>query len=522
VDTSVLDQTASEAGPAAGLDLGTAWTKLVPADMVRQAGNTELAWLPSTLGYDGDGRPFLDTAEHPDPAGPRCAMFISSLVGPRAGRANPAWGGRTAATVLRDYLACLLRAQHRSLSALTIAVPRSLLITPADGPAAAELLADILKSAMPQCVPGLVDAPIATAAYFGYIDPALAADGPILLCDAGARTFTASLCYARSGRLREADRQSITAESQSPPVRQTTFADWALRQTAARTGRQLVSRAAFEQELAGPGAERGYEVLAAAAADSRWRDTTAFTCAGVALEAGDLLDGFQPAAAAVRGVVTSLLARHGGWKALADAGGRLVLHGGLSAFYPIRAAVLEPCGLAEAAGPSLAGLVHLAGPVERRFATACGAALMAAGRVDPAERHPEGVAIRVHNVEAGQLVPRRLVLADAGTVPRDAGGAYAVGQDRAAPAPVVEVREPAREGDGRLPIELVSPGSTEFRPAAVSPGGYPPPGSYRVTAESDQDGRLCVAFSRVEPPADAASEAAAPDRYVHVLTEQQS
>ena len=206
-------------------------------------------------------------------------------------------------------------------------------------------------------------------------------------------------------------------------------------------------------------------------------------------------------------------------EALTGAGCRLVLYGGLSGFQPIRAAILEACGVAEAAVASPAGpaqVVHLADSVERRFATALGAALMATGRVDAIERHPQAVAIRVQRIEAGLLKPSRLVLAPTGTVSTDAGGGYTAVRDQVAPTPVVQVRRSPGEGDARLPVELRSAATAEFQPVGASPGGYPPSGTYRVTAESDQDGNLCVAFDRL-PSDETAGRGAAPERYMHVF-----
>ncbi|MFD0577943.1 hypothetical protein [Dactylosporangium darangshiense] len=444
-----------------GVDLGAAYTKVVRAG---EDGQVEAAVVPTAVDYDPAGRPALPAPEAarraapgiaaaPAPPGPgrlRCAGFVEHLAAGRADVPRAEWGGRTAAVVARDFLALLPHAAGP-------AGRRPALLAPS-APDGGALARGLLPGGAPAYDAPLHPAAAVTAALL-HTDPDATDARRVLVCDLGAGRFAFTLCSRDGGRILVVDEALV--EPAGPGM---------LADLLGTAGAGEGAAAAFERTA--PSDRVLQDVLTRAAADPElWSDTPVAELADGPLAAGAMLAWAEPTAGRIGAALAELAARQPDHVPLAPGDRAVVLGGfaGVPQFVAAVRAAVEPVVRVDGAG--------------RWALAATGAALAAAGVVDPVPRYPHAVAVHAHRVAGGLLADEVVELLPAGR-PWTAEAA----RDTAGTAIVTVFGDDG----GPLPLLVRDLGEGAGRAVATVPAGQPPAGTYRIGAHVDPSGRGVV------------------------------
>ncbi|HLK72995.1 MAG TPA: hypothetical protein VKU77_05030 [Streptosporangiaceae bacterium] len=547
-----------------GLDLGAGFAKLArcPAGgQARPGAELDVTTVAAAVAY---GRHVSEIpagySDTPGPGSVRCDGFPLMLGTALSAAPVPAWQGRTAGEVTQSFLRRLLDpggslAHHTRPDAdpqtprdadgaapggLVVAVPPSggARHRADDEPSVAGELQDIL-TALGRPARRVVAAPVAALLWLGRHDPDLAAASRIVVVDIGAGCLQVALCTGARPALRVADSIRLAGGSawgeqvlsavgvgdRLPTLAECLVTALATASGAgpARAGQEPVSRwRAFEAALADDQARDRLDAVlqSASAARHRHGSTPALRFGGLAVTASQFLDACEPLARQSAAAVGRLLRHRNdpGWLRFGSGTGtRLVLIGGLSTLYPVRAALLASLGLdPERPGDGVVWPAggDLLGPAAR------GAALLAAGLADPGDRYPHALRLAVNRVVRDRLVTEYLELAAPGSIELDLDRTTYLTEGPAAGgrSVLVTVRPagPNPPGPAPIPVQIVPRGQDPV-PVAAEWAGPPEPGEYRVGVRGGPDGPALVlqradggpplAFPLAETAAQPAGEA---------------
>ena len=533
-----------------GLDLGAAFAELarVPSGHRLLPGVTpEVVTAPSTVIYR-DGRAEIPAGPGvPTPDAVRCDGFPALLGTALAHSPVTAWQGRTPAQVTLDFLQCLLastgdrrtptRPDHGDAdgepAGIVIAVPpRGRPGHPGEagrpddqgeqhdgGVRAPETVGVQISSALRQLgwsSKRLVAAPVAALLWLREQHPELARVGKVLVVDAGAGSVDFSLCTITGTAVRVVDSARLMARAASEadgsvadgmPLSSRTLAGQLVASLVAgsrdgRTQRQLVLLwRAFEAELANADVRDRLDVVLqqATALPTRHGDARALRFGGLDITAERFLAALEPLARDAVRTLGELLGRQDdtGWRQFdAQDCPRLVLLGGLTGLWPLRAALLSALGL----DPSQPGDdVLLPDNGGRTSAVARGAALLAAGLADPGDRYPHGLRLVVHRIVKDRLVTEYLPLAAPGSIDLEQTvTAYLTRPgDAGEPLRITVPPEPPAMTGGLAVARPTHP--VQIVPAAGPPVGAPlwtadppVPGVYSIGVRGGPDGPAVV------------------------------
>jgi hypothetical protein len=539
-----------------GLDLGTAFAVLarMPGEGRPAPGEVpEVVTVPTAVAYR-DGR-----AEIPDgPGAPtretiRCDGFPALLAAALGHSQVAAWQERTAAQVTLDFLRCLLaltgggraptrpdhgdedgeppgiviavpprdRSAHGPVESHGASEPHSTGEPPGSGgdDRAGEGIGEEISSALRQLgwqPKRLVAAPVAALLWLRHQDPERAAAGKVLVVDAGAGSVDFSLCDVTGTAIRLADSARLvagtawmtggsaadeTASGQRTLVEDLVAALAAGSRQPRTQQQQALLWRALEAELADGGVQGRLDVVLqqAEALPARHRGAPALRFGGLDVTAGEFLAALEPLIRRSVSILAELLGRQDdpGWRRFGGpAGPRVVLLGGLTALWPLRAALLSALGL-DPGQPDDSVLLPDGGG--RTSAVARGAALLAAGLADPGDHYPHGLRLIVRRVVRDRLVTEYLPLAAPGSIDLERTSVSYLTQPGGAGEPLsitVPPEPPASTGGHAvaswpIPVEVVpaagAPVGASFRPAVS-----PVPGVYWIGVRGGPDGPAVV------------------------------
>jgi hypothetical protein len=503
-----------------GLDFGTGFTKVARSSAPRSGSGNPVAarMVPTVVTYRGLTAQIpgawlarwpsetQSREQEPDTTTLRCEGFPGLLDG-QASDQVAAFNQRTASEVSQDFLRLLLAEeglaeQHGESADLVVAVPLAPQTAMADGSAAREL-AGIL-AALGWQPHRLVPAPVASLLYMRDRRPDLAAVGRFVMCEAGAGAVTFSLCSFEAGRARIVDVARVTCLSVWSTNTRDTAADDGRPPVLVEGLASAIAEAAVLSGWTGPRlpGTLGWRALQHAFADREQRErldvalelaianprrhgrTRALSLGPADVTAAQLLHACAPLAQACGNVLAGLLRRQPDtdWIPLDDgSGSRLVLSGGLSALRPVRMAMLAAAGLDPAVPTD--GAVEL-DALARMQAAACGAALVAAGHVDPGDRFPHALRLQVRRQMRNQIVPADLTLAAPGDIDLNlAATVFATEPDGSALLVEFPAPDPARP----VPVDIVPAGGGPVHAATFCRRPDPPAGSYRIGVRGGPD-----------------------------------
>jgi hypothetical protein len=516
-----------------GLDLGAGLTKLARCGAASQAGGEQPAVraVSTALVYgelsaeipQGGPAACGRTADLADRI--RCDGF-ADMLGRRTPEAVPAFAYRTPGEVTQDFLRCLLDdddgqqddphgglAPERSRLFPLVAAVQPAAGGPGIGPAGARSVAAELNgilTAMGRAPRRVIPSPLAALLYLRHARDDVAAAGRFVVCDVGAGSASLSLCRADEGRVRLVDSARVSADSvwafavragdvagrRSPSLIEGLATMLASRGQAgpAVVADDLAIRRwrALEQVLGDPEQRALLDLVLshASASPCRFGAARALRFDDQDATAAQVLDACAPLAKLCAAALAQLLDRQddGTWRdAQAGRGGsaRVALIGGLSCLLPVRAALLA------AAGADAPDRVVELDDAERLGAVAMGAALVAAGVVNPGDRYPHGLRLPVHRQVIDRIEAGHIELARAGSIDLDvAQTRFVTEQGR----PVLVTITAAADPDPArpLPVEVVPGGSGTPRPASFRPAQPPLPGVYRIGVCGGFDGAAVV------------------------------
>ncbi len=525
-----------------GLDVGTGLTKVARS------------WHTGWLGPGGvpDALPPVQTAityprlggraipahysEDPRLTRVRCDGFPMLLGTAWSRRQVAAWHGRTPAAVTEDFLDCLgkeldgataedadsLTGQDGEVADLVVAVP------PMPGAPGTGAGAEIHKalSAVGWHPKRLVAAPVAALLWLQYCNPDLSSARRVLVIDVGAGSADLSLCAMEKGAIRVVDAARVTGETPADgtPVgaasehdRPLTLVERLITALSvgwqADPGRQELVRLwrALEEALKRKSTRSELDVLLRHATAPRHerehRNGTALRFGGLDVTAGQLIEAAESLARPIAAAVRDLLSRQAdqcwrnfgpGETGTGASAERVVLFGGLTVLWPLRAALLSALGL-DPDRPDANGYWPLDDP-DHTTAVARGAALVAAGLADPGDTYPHGLLLRVHRQVRGALVNESIELASPGSINLEL--------DDITPAERVDdlgERQPVTitvaawqssqaatpPGAAPIPVEIVHRNGDVAR-ASFQPAQPPAPGSYWVGVRGGPDGPAVI------------------------------
>lgn len=508
-----------------GLDLGTGFAKLAghPAGSTGAPGVTmipaavTIQRLTSEIPYDPRREPR-------SPGAVQCDGFPPMLGTAMSASRVAAWQNRTPGEAARSFLRCVLDGLEdepgrtgpgAAPASLVVAVP------PAAGaghdrddlPSPGAEISDIL-TALGRAPGRLVPAPVAVLLWLRHIDPDLSAVSRFVVVDAGAGSVELSLCLATGRRIRVVDSVRLTGRAawgdDSPAgagERPPTLAECLVGAVAATAGARVPPAAgpasvslwrAFENELADDGKRDRLDVVLqqASAARHRHGGTVALRFGGLEVTASQLLDACEPLARHAATALGQLLVRQAepGWLRFgAVRGTRIVLTGGLSVLWPLRAGLLASLEL-DPDRPD--GVVIQPAGTDRLGAVARGAALVAAGRADPGDRYPHALRLEVSRVVRDRIVTEYLELAAPGSIDLDlARTLYLTHADGTGEKKPVLVTVRPAAGPSRawpIPVQLIPDGDGETVRAVFRPAAPPEPGVYRVGVRGGPAGPAVV------------------------------
>jgi len=511
--------------PYLGLDLGTGFAKLArcaAGDPARPATDPVVSIVHAALSYRGRYVAQIPPAGsgEPEPGTVRCDGFPMIFGTALSGHQVRAWGDRTADEVARVYLRSLLDPQDSGPGALSqglvAAVPASRRTASVRGDAddAGAELHEMLDAI--GCPPQrLVAAPIAALLWLRHRGPGLGDASQVVVIDIGAGAVDLTLCAVAGSRMRVVDAirltgaaalgetrrdETATTPGARPPVlteRLVTAMAAAAGAPGPRAGAEATPRwRAFESALDNAQARDRLEAVLQLATGARKRhgDTPALRFADLEVSAAQFIDAVQPLVRQTLTTLGGLLGRQHdpAWRRFgAGAAGRVVLIGGLSMLWPVRAALLEVLGI-DPGQPGEAALIPANG--DARGAVAAGAALLAAGLADPGDRYPHSLQLTVHQAVRGELIPGQLELAPAGTVDLDQAKTVYLTDGGADGGSQVVIRVPAARGPRAASRETppisarIVPRDGDPIPATFRTAVPPPPGTYLVGVRGGPDG----------------------------------
>ncbi|MEU8080738.1 hypothetical protein AB0B31_35430 [Catellatospora citrea] len=438
-----------------GLDLGSRWAKLATASAaVEPAGRAEPLALTRV-----DGRPFAGKAAYstlPTPGARLVERFTAALAGSDAEAAQ-------ATDDVRDFLAALYGATLPPDVAAV--VPEHWLRRPASTTGPGDRLLATLRN-LGVARPRLVSHPRAVLAYLMGGAGQFADGDRVLLVDVGASSVAVTLGAVRDGRPSILD----ATWSGFPDVDQL-IADAVLGPDPSRPRAIVGLRraiAAQRQEQAGLVDMLLTEFARGAPA------AVAFEVAGHSVTSTAIHEALAPVRQSVEATVVRLRAAHA---ADLEPGRRwrLVLTGGTALTTQVAMVVHRAVG--NDLDATWNHLVPL-DPSQTLHAAAFGAALVAAGAIEPGDRFPSAVTLRAHRVAGGRLTAADLHLC--------AADELAAGQP-----------EPTYAAAGGTPVSVdVSEGAaTSFEllidgQAVLVGDQAPSPGTYHIGLQLDPAGRL--------------------------------
>jgi hypothetical protein len=526
-----------------GLDLGTAYAKLArcPGGEQRDpSGIPGVTIVQSAVTYRDDIAEIPSGYRTGPPGALRCDGFAPLLGTALADAPVTGWQDRTPAQVAQDFLGFLLpsagadhamtRADGKTQvdgetrlgrddresgpSGMVLAVPPP---PGSDGQRAepATGTEDVL-STLGWRPDRLVNAPVAALLWFRHHDPRLGAASRFLVVDAGAGSVEFSLCASTGTTLRVADSARLSADAAwegasrargTDGTRSFTLTEHLVAALAAETrgglahGESARLGRAFEAVFAKDAVQDRLDAVLQQAAVLRQRhgSTVAVRLDGLEVTASQFLDATEPLARQCAAALGELLGRQHdpGWRRYGGAEGtRVVLLGGLTALWPLRAGLLSFLGF-DPERPGDGALIPASD--DRMAAVARGAALVAAGLADPGDRYPYGLRLLVHRAVRDQLVTEHLTLAAPGSIVMDQVHTGYLMQADGTRRVVINVpagpEHPAGDAeDAPIAVEVVPRDAAQ---ATVTCQPAAPPGAYWIGVRGGPDG-LAVLLSPVD------------------------
>lgn len=165
---------------------------------------------------------------------------------------------------------------------------------------------------------------------------------------------------------------------------------------------------------------------------------------------------------------------------------RVAIVGGFGQFPLVQRAILENLGIRDETDVRFDPLLHTQN--RQFYAIAYGAALVAAGLIQPVEYYPHTIGIFVFQREGGMLREKFLPIIEAGKV--------AAGQAR--PQFADKIVKVPREATGSLPVGLQIEGTGEPIRFSLPLVRFPPPGNYRIGIQIDRSNMGILSFQPVD------------------------
>jgi hypothetical protein len=526
-----------------GLDLGAGFTRIGRIRLdgwLGPGGLPDVVTVQSALTYHSRGGLAIPVgySADPPPGSARCDGFPALLGTALSGSRVAEWHGHTPAGVTRDFLRCLLEETTAGTDPLTgrddaALAPVNLVVAappnayPPDEEQRRDVGSEIRDAleALDWIPRRFIAAPVAALLWLRHRHPDLPAARRVLVIDVGAGAADFSLCTLAKGAIRVTDSVRVTGvagtSAAGPPcplAEQLITALAAVRRagppgTAANAAGDERVRwwRSFEAALADDAVRDRLDVVLqqAAALPHRHGNAMALRFGGLEVTANELFDATAPLARRLVAALGELLGRQQdpGWRGFrpgADTTDQVLLLGGLTVLYPLRAALLSSLGLdpdsaGRPAGPSTG--VHWPAGRDLTDSVARGAVLLAAGLADPGDRYPHELRLVVHRQVRSAIVTERFTLAPPGSINLELGETRYLRRldDDGGAGEYIEITVPPREhadelirpASAPIPVEVVRregpPAQAYFQPAPP-----PGPGRYWVAVRGGAEGPAVI------------------------------
>jgi molecular chaperone DnaK len=399
--------------------------------------------------------------------------------------------------VVRDYFQHLLREgefcfekQIGPIESIVVSVPEVWQRT-ANNPGA-EALRHILVDELKLPVDHLRSEPICAGAYYlyEYQRAESRSDRPfnLLVCDMGGGTFDVALCKVIGNRIEVLDFDGnseggwgLAGACFDQEVVRSTYR--AVKHEDPPQDKLIELIHVFEQVKIEHHDQAMKEIASLIEIDDPRLDDTPLDFYTFAREYTPTLkqirESFAPIAQGIDQVLKRLLKRIEERRLSVD---RVAIVGGFGQFPLVQRAILESLGIRDYMDVRFDQRLHR--EYRQFFAIAYGAALIAAGMVEPVEYYPHTLGIFVFQLEGGMLKEVFLPIVEAGKMA--AGQARPLFAQRA-----VQVQ---REGVTALPVGLRLGGTGQPIRFSLPPVQLPPPGTYRVGVLIDRSNMGILIF----------------------------
>jgi molecular chaperone DnaK len=481
-----------------GIDFGTTYTKIAYVQdgqlrLFRYPGPRGRDYIPTAVAYrvDRSGRSVVSIGEAAisdalNRPGTRLATRFKMFLPIRdpAQQAEKGWSlDRSPDKVVRDYFHHLLREgefcferQIGPIESIVVSVPEVWQRT-ANNPGA-EALRRVLIDEMGLPVDHLRSEPVCAAAYYvhEYQRAEARSDRPfhLLICDMGGGTFDVALCRVTGRQIEVLD---FDGNSEGGIGLAGSRFDHELVRTVYQAAEGVPPREedlpelvrAFEQVKIEHHDEASQELKTLIELEDPTLDDTPLDLYTFQRKYTPTLkhvrESFAPIARGIQEVLRRLRQR-------AEAKGwsidRVAIVGGFGQFPLVQRAILESLDIRDPMDVRFDQLLHR--EYRQFYAIAYGAALIAAGMIEPVEYYPHTLGIFAYRRWEGQMKQVFVPIVEAGKV--------SAGQLRPHFAP--QLIRVEREGVTELPIGLQLGGAGEPIRLNLPPVRLPPPGRYRV------------------------------------------
>ncbi|WP_448592472.1 Hsp70 family protein [Thermoflexus hugenholtzii] len=485
-------------GYRVGIDFGTTYTKIAyvkdgQLQLFRYPGPRGRDYIPTAVAYrvDRSGRPIISIGEAAisdalNRRGTRLATRFKMFLPIRdpAQQAEKGWSlDRSPDEVVRDYFHHLLREgeycferQIGPIEHIVVSVPEVWQRT-ANNPGA-EALRRVLIDEMGLPVDHLRSEPICAAAYYvhEYQRTEARSDRPfhLLICDMGGGTFDVALCRVVGRQIEVLDfdgnsEGGIGLAGSRFDHELVRMVYQAVEGTAPPEEGLPELVQAFEQVKIQNHDEASRELQGLIELEDPMLDDTPFDLytfmRRYTPNLKHIRESFAPIARGIREVLHRLRQR-------AEARGwsidRVAIVGGFGQFPLVQRAILESLDIRDPMDVRFDRLLH--GEYRQFYAIAYGAALIAAGLIEPVEYYPHTLGIFAYQVREGRMTEVFVPIVEAGKI--------AAGQLR--PKFASHPIRVKREGVAELPIGLQLGGTGQPIRLSLPPVRLPPPGRYRV------------------------------------------
>jgi hypothetical protein len=357
-------------------------------------------------------------------------------------------------------------------AALAIAVPEEWL-----GPAfaaTADSLRRLLTGELPFPEPRLVSAPVCVAAHVARRCRDRGLDvGTVLVCDAGASGFHATVCEVAGGAVRLLEH--VSSEDVAGAA--------AFDRRAALTLAGTSDDPALVEELDRARRTADPDIAAVLRMPEQYPSaggSPAYRLTGDRVLTIDQVHRLvSPATERIHQTVRSVLHR-AAVRGIAMTNARVAIVGGFSRFPPVDRAIRDELGADLGSG-------HLefapADPDDEVAAAACGAVLVAEGAVDPRMPYPHALAFHVWRDQGADFGDLHLPFADAGAL--EVGAIHPVVlHERGAPF-VAQLATPISPGDA-IPVDVSPAGDGRWFPLRTQMYTDVPAGQYTIELRIDR------------------------------------